>query len=144
VSKLIVDSYRSAYSNPSTGDPATTLSACDLSTLRNTATAITSLSDTLIAKLDTNLQAIIEARAATQTYAPGFSFHHVDLTEFLNQLTSRVTDQQIKDQAQLITRLISIGVVANYAGAERQHSYGSRGLAIYFPASEQEYVRDPF
>jgi hypothetical protein len=68
----------------------------------------------------------------------------VDLSQFLSELAKRTTDTAIKSQAQKIVSLVASGVIANYAGAERRGSYGSNGLAIYFPATQHDHTTDPY
>ena len=144
LAKTTVQSYQKYYSDPNTGDPQTTMAAFDLAQAQPLAASISALGDSLSAKIDNQLQLVIEARAATSIYAPGYNFYHVDLGQFLNQLKSRTSDQGIQSQADAVLNRISIGVVANYAGTERLGSYGSNGIAIYFPSSQHEYIGDPF
>lgn len=40
--------------------------------------------------------------------------------------------------------LIDSLVIDNYAGRLRQDNFGSRGLAIYFPANNEAYELDPY
>lgn len=144
LAKMTVESYRAAYSGPTLNDPTTTLAAFDLAQIQNLASGISDLSNSLIVNVDAEIQAIKEARAATPIYSPGYLFYHVDLGQFLDQLASRTTDKDIKDRAKAVRKILSSGVIANYAGAERLGSFGSTGLAIYFPSSKQEYLDDPY
>jgi hypothetical protein len=144
LAKMTVETYQATYTNPRNNDPATTLAAIDLSNLNDLGSAVSSLSSLLIARMDTELRAIIEARAAISTYAPGYAFYHVDLAQFLKELASRTKDPDIQSHARTVTSLISASVIANYAGLERLGTYGSNGIAVYFPRSKSEYVGDPF
>ena len=144
LAKATVASYQRYYTSASKGDPETTLSAVDLAQVQPLATSLSRLSDSLTARIDAELQAIIEARAATATYAPGYEFHHVDLAHFLNQLKPRTSDPEIRNRIDAVLEQIRRAVIANYAGAERQGAFGSNGIAIYFPRSQNEYVTDPF
>ena len=144
LAKATVQSYQKYYTDPSTGDPQTTMAAFDLAQSQPLAASISTLGDLLTAKLDSQVQSVIEARAATSVYAPGYNFYHVDLAQFLNQLKSRTSDQAVRGQVDTVLDRISTGVIANYAGSDRLGSYGSNGIAIYFPGSQHEYVGDPF
>jgi hypothetical protein len=144
LAKVTVQSYQKYYTDPDTGDPQTTMAAFDLAQAQPLATAISTLADSLSAKMDSQLQSVIEARAATSVYAPGYNFYHVDLGQFLTQLKSRTSDQAVRSQVDAVLNRISTGIIANYAGSERLGSYGSNGIAIYFASSQHEYIGDPF
>jgi len=144
LAKATVQSYQRFYTDPNTGDPATTMAAFDLAQAQPLAASLSTLADLLAAKLDSQVQSVIEARAASSVYAPGYNFYHVDLAQFLKQLKSRTSDNAIRSQIDMTLNQISTGVIANYAGADRLGSYGSNGIAIYFPDSQHEYVGDPF
>jgi len=144
MAKITVDAYKKYYTNPNTSDPETTMAAINLEQSQTLADSLSVLSDSLTRKIDNELQAIIEARSATSEYAPGYSFHHVDLAQFLKQLKRRSSDPQIRNQIDAVLSNINNAVVANYAGDERQSSYGSNGLAIYFAVSQRAYLTDPY
>ena len=144
MAKTTVASYQTYYTDPDTLDPDTTLSAVDLEQSQKLAKSISDLSDSLTQKIDIQLQSIIEARAATSPYAPGYSFHHVDLAHFLQQLKRRTSDPGIVKQIDAVLENITLAVKANYAGSERQGSYGSNGIAIYFPHTQRAYTTDPY
>jgi len=144
VAKMTVDSYRATYTSPETGDPATTLSAIDLGQVERVATTLSQLSDALISNIDLELQGLIESRAATSTYAPGYFFYHIDIVQFVSQLAARTANTTVKDAAMAVKNAVIAAVSGNYAGTERTGSYGSNGLAIYFPSSEHEHTGDPY
>jgi len=144
LAKITVAKYRDIYTAPATADTATTLAAFDLGRTAELATALSLLSDSLVAKLDAELQPIIETRASVLTYAPGYNFYHIDLGGFLKLLAGKVSDETIRAQIVAVQNVLSAGVVAKYAGQDRLGSYGSTGLAIYFPASEREHLGDPY
>jgi hypothetical protein len=144
MAKATVASYEAYYTDPDTFNPDTTLSAMDLEQSQKLAKSISDLSNGLTQKIDSQLQSIIEARSATSTYAPGYSFHHIDLAHFLKQLKRGTSDPEVMKQIDAVLDNIALAVKANYAGSERQGSYGSNGIAIYFPHSLRAYTTDPY
>jgi cysteine peptidase C11 family protein len=144
MAKATVASYEAYYTDPDTLDPDTTLSAMDLEQSQKLAKSISDLSNSLTQKIDNQLQSIIEARSATSTYAPGYSFHHIDLAHFLEELKRRTSDPEVVKQIDAVLQNTALAVKANYAGLERQGSYGSNGIAIYFPHSQRAYTTDPY
>jgi hypothetical protein len=144
LSNLLVRSYEKTYVNGTHSDPETTLSAVDLAETTNVASTMSNLSDTLVENIGNELQNIIEARASSSVYAPGRQFYHIDIKQFLDQLSRKTENPTIKNRITLASNALSKMVVANYAGSARQGSYGSNGLAIYFPSSESEHVNDPW
>lgn len=144
LAKTTVTSYAAAYPNSNAEGPETTLAAVDLSNTTQLAASISDLSTYLASKIDTELQDIIEARAATATYAPGYRFYHVDLVQFLRELSKRTNDGTVRDKSLKVINIISSMIIAKHAGADRLASYGSNGLAIYFPSTDKEHVGDPY
>ncbi len=144
LAKVTVDEYKQTYTAEATADPATTLAVFDLTKTAQLAKAVSDLGTSLTAKLDSELQGIIEARSSTMTYAPGYDFYHVDLGEFVRQLANKTSDQNVLSNIKTIQNVLSAGVVANYAGQDRLGAYGSTGLAIYFPATERDHLNDPY
>jgi hypothetical protein len=143
----VVDSYRAFYSKPDMldlGGNETTLSAYRLAGISDLAAAISSLSDTLMASLDSELQNIIDARAATSVFAPGYSFYHVDIVQFVSELAKRTKNETVRAHAQTIRERVTSEVFAKHTGSERQGAFGSFGLAIYFPSSAHEHINDPY
>lgn len=144
LARMTVDQYGKAYPPSSDDGPSVTLSAFDLSRTQDLAASISTLSESLMAKLDSVLQSVIEARAATMAYAPGYTFYHVDIGQFVNQLSARTSDPDVKAKALSSLSILSDAVVANYVGPDRLGAYGSKGLAIYFPGSEHDHLNDPY
>lgn len=138
---LTVNSYKSEYQKK---DPFTTLSAFDLEHTTPLVESIDTVSVMLQTELSKNFSAIREARRAVSRYAPQYDFHHIDLGKFLAELVTRTKDDNLQKAAKRTQEIIKKGVVANYAGAERRQSYGSTGLAIYFPSSLKEYTADQY
>ena len=143
----VVESYRAVYNRPEMLDQKgdeTTLSAYRLGGAKDLADSVSKLSDALVANMNTELPNITAARAATSVYAPMYQFYHVDLVQFLSELARRSKNAAIVAQSNAIVKLVSAAIIARHAGAKRQGSYGSYGLAIYFPASLHEYTDDPY
>jgi hypothetical protein len=141
MAKLAVESYRKTYETTS---PDTTLAAIDLSQIKTVASSISSVADQLTNNIKSNAQAIATARNSVQTYAPGYQFYHVDVVQFLSQMRKVTTDQSLITSIDTATKSINSAVIANYAGTDRQGTYGSHGLAIYFPARGADHLNDPF
>jgi hypothetical protein len=141
LAKLTVASYQTTYQGPTA---ATTLAAIDLTAMPRVASSVSSLADELNTKLNDNLQGIITARNATSTYAPGYQFYHVDLLAFLGNLSQQVSDPHLQGAISSTESTIRSSIIADYAGTQRQGSYGSFGLAIYFPATASDHANDPF
>lgn len=142
LAKIIVQSYQKTYEQIA---PDTTMSAVDLTKAGSIATTISAVADTLLVKLDSStVQPVVTARNATSTYAPGHQFYHVDASEFLSQLRSRNPSPELVSAIDHAASAVQGAIIANYSGTERQGSYGSRGLAIYFPARSADHLEDPF
>lgn len=144
LARTLVLSYQKRYIDDPYWGPSTTMSALDVGKTQSLATAISAFSNALSNKLDVQLQTVLEARHAQLTYAPGYSFYHVDLDKFLEQFASRTNDADLQQKAQAARQIIADSVVANYVGKDRGGAYGSKGLAIYFPASDTEHLGDPY
>lgn len=141
--KVLVESYRMYYESPDTEDTEVTLSAIDLSHMASLAELIDALADELRQKLPVELANIRQARKNCFVYAPGYGLHGIDLVHFCEQLGTATQDTALRSKAQAVGAAVSACVVANYAGPDRQDNYGSRGLAIYFPARRALFNTDP-
>jgi hypothetical protein len=143
--RLLVDSYSRTYV---TTDPETTLSAVNLSQGRISALAqaVSAFGDELTASLDTELPNIRGARESCTPYAPGRGFHGIDLHRFCEQLIARTTRPVLRERAQAVLQILNdqAFVISSYAGADRRGTFGSRGLAIYFPKTKASYASDSF
>jgi len=141
---LLVDSYRKRYGD----NDATTLSAIDLSKAEDVASAVSVLGDQLGNELNKNSNGVVQARTKCSVYAPNpFGdgkdyFQHIDLGYFCDQL--RGLDPEVKDAASKVRSKVKECVLANYASKQRMGSFGSTGLAIYFPKSGAIYKKDPY
>jgi hypothetical protein len=149
---LLVDSYQRRYGTATEflePIPVTTLSSIDLSKLDSLANAITAMSKSLITKFPAEKQNIKLARDECSVYAPNALgdgrdyFFHIDLTRFLERLVAHTQDQDIKNSANSALNIIQSSVLRNYAGENRKGgTYGSNGLAIYFPPNGSSYDND--
>jgi hypothetical protein len=147
--KLLVESFEKRYGpTAELGDPATTLSAVDLTKLDRLATAVTALSKSLTAKFNSEKANIKRARDECSVYAPDALgdkrdyFLHVDLAQFCKRLSAHTRDEEIKSKALSVLKTIDASILRNYAGADRQQNFGSSGLAIYFPPNGLSYEND--
>jgi hypothetical protein len=149
--KVLVDSFAQRYGTATEvrdPNPLTTLSAVDLTKLDQLAVAITSLSKGLIAKFNAEKSNIRSARESCSVYAPNALgdgrdyFLHVDLARFCDELVARSRDQEIRNKAAAVSAIIRSAVLRNYAGAARRGTFGSHGLAIYFPPDASSYEKD--
>ena len=143
--RLLVDSYNRNYVDE---DPETTLSAIDLSQgrINALAQAVSALGDELTASIATELANIRGARDSCTPYAPGRGYHGIDLHRFCEQLVARTTRPALRDRAQAVLQILNdpAFVINSYAGADRRGTFGSRGLAIYFPRTKSAFLSDPF
>jgi hypothetical protein len=149
--KVLVDSFEQRYGTASEFrdlNPLTTLSAVDLTKLDQLAAAITTLSKSLIAKFDSEKSNIRSARESCSVYAPDALgdgrdyFLHIDLARFCDELAARSRDQEIRNKAAAVSAIIRSAVLRNYAGTARRDTFGSHGLAIYFPPNASTYKKD--
>jgi hypothetical protein len=149
LAKLLVESYKNQYDS-TTG--TTTQSAVHLTQADALAQAISSLADSMRAKMDAEAQNIKAARDECDTFAPNpFEeptpkdyFFHIDFIRFCDRLIAHTADPQIRQKAQTARDLAAASVIATYAGRNRQGRYGANGLAIYFPASGSIYKSDQY
>lgn len=149
--KVLVASFEQRYGTATDvrdANPLTTLSAVDLTKVDQIAAAITTLSKSLIAKFKSEKSNIRLAREACSVYAPNALgdgrdyFLHVDLARFCDELVARSRDQEIRNKAAAVSAIIRSAVLRNYAGAGRRGTFGSHGLAIYFPPDGLTYKKD--
>jgi hypothetical protein len=149
--KVLVDSFEQRYGTATEvrdPNPNTTFSAVDLTKMDQLAAAITTLSKTLIVKFNSEKSNIKSAREACSVYAPNVLgdgrdyFLHVDLARFCDELAARTRDQEIRDKAAAVSAIIRSSVLRDYAGAARRGTFGSHGLAIYFPPDGLAYKQD--
>lgn len=141
--RLIVESYRQTYDGITSN---TTLSAIKLSGggMNRLAEAVSRLSRELMNSLAAEWQQVRDARRDCNVFAPGRGYHGVDLHRFATNLASASVSPGLRAAAAAVARLLERMVIHNYAGRERQGSFGGRGLSIYFPASRVAYWSDRY
>jgi hypothetical protein len=132
-----------SYARTTGASPSTTLSAIRLSAIDQAARSISAAADGLRHAMQTDLRSVAEARAACREYAPEDGrFHHVDAIRFFDELGTRTGDASLKELAGSASQSIKASVIKAFAGTGRRDSFGSNGLAIYFPASGRDYRED--
>lgn len=150
--KVLVSSYQKTYTATALADPSTTLSAIDLSQgkMDALAGAISDFGNELTANLNSDLVNIRGARDNCSQYAPGEGYYGIDLYRFCEQVAARTGSPPLREKAQVIMRLLENSltppqmVLQAYAGSDRQGTFGSHGLAIYFPATRAVFLSDSF
>jgi len=139
----IVNSYADAYQNK---DGTTTMSETDLSKANALALDTSLLAEKMMALLPAALAQITVARKACPYYAPDpFNdghdyFYHIDLGCFVDGL-SQAQDAELKDAAIKVKQDLKSAVLDRYAGSDRV-AFGSNGLCIYFPLTQNEFDGD--
>ena len=136
----IVDAYRRHY-DPI--DSETTLAAIRTSEIDALAQDVSELANECIANLNAHIASIRTARLACSEYAPGYGLHGIDLKRLSEQLALNVSNDGIEQAAQRVSNGVDACVIANYAGSDRLGSFGSSGLAVYFPSRRVLFDSDP-
>lgn len=146
LANLVVASYRDSYSST----PGTTFSAINLSKISLLATQISTLADSLSARLNDSSLIIAKARKLCREYAPNAFgdgkdyFHHIDLGYFCEKIAEQNISPLITSQAQTINSTLASTVISCYAHDTRKEHWGSNGLAIYFPRGNDDYLNDQY
>lgn len=153
--RILVQSYEARYSRETDfiePDPTTTLSAVRLASMNAVADLITRFADRMTAKLDDELANIKAARNDCSNYAPNpygedpprDYFYHIDFIRFSDRVAERAQDAELKRLAREARDAVRGTVELKYAGLARRGSFGSDGLAIYFPPGAVAYREDRF
>ena len=134
----LIDSYKNAYGGYKS---QTTLSAANLDNMSSIETATSALAQELVRLINNNkINSIKKVRMACQDYG---GKNTIDLQCFLRGIIEAKIDTNLTARANDATRAIKMSVFANYASTDRSiPSYGSNGLAIYFPASNVDFLAD--
>ncbi|OAF13132.1 hypothetical protein AXW67_18810 [Bradyrhizobium neotropicale] len=134
----IVASYKDRY-----GDfHMTTLSVIDLTTIDAAAAAISALADEIGKVLEAERIRIEIARSKLIPYGAGI-FTSIDLVAFLeNYIIAATSNPNTRSYAQFALDATKRTVLTNYASAFSAWNTGSRGIAIYFPASRYDFDDD--
>ncbi|WP_210184089.1 hypothetical protein, partial [Bradyrhizobium centrolobii] len=133
----IVASYKDRY-----GDfHMTTLSVIDLTTIDAAAAAISALADEIGKVLEAERIRIEIARSKLIPYGAGI-FTSIDLVAFLENYIAATSNPNTRSYAQFALDATKRTVLTNYASAFSAWNTGSRGIAIYFPASRYDIDDD--
>ncbi|KJC57516.1 hypothetical protein UP10_28455 [Bradyrhizobium sp. LTSPM299] len=141
LSSAVVAAYKNRY-----GDHhMTTLSVVDLSKIEATADAVSSFADALLNSIDSERAKVEQARSKLTTYGAGDGLYtSIDLPSFLELYIAETTESASRTRAQAALDLARQTVVINYASATSVRATGSKGIAIYFPASKSDFDADPY
>jgi hypothetical protein len=130
-------------------DQGRTLAAFDLERVGELTRAINWLSETLIERMDEERKAIGIARSRCTNYAYSGCdmgtkdcFFHIDLKRFVDELAALTKSEEVRAAAMRVSTVLKQARIDRYAGTERRGSYGSEGLAIYFPDTPQRFEFD--
>jgi len=145
--KALVVSYQKRYSpvpDNGFGDPTTTLAEFDLTQTEKLAADISALAVTLNNTLPDELENIRASRADCANFDPNDAvIYNIDLQRFCTQLASRTQNPELTTRLQTVNADLASSVLTNYHGADRGGTFGSFGLAIYFPRTGALYKTDP-
>jgi hypothetical protein len=75
-------------------------------------------------------------------FAPGRTFHHVDLIHFLDLYALATSNATLKSLATAARDKAANAVALSISGPGREE-WHPHGLAIYFPATAAEFDNDP-
>jgi hypothetical protein len=142
LAKIIVNSYRDQYGTSG----LTTLSAVEIKKLGPVAKSLSGIADSVTGKLSTERKAINDARGGIRTYgdtAPYYLVTSIDLDFFLERYGRQTKDKDILRAISDVRSGIKDAVLVNYASTRSLQQFGSRGLAIYFPANRANFLKDP-
>lgn len=132
-----------SYANHYTGnDEATTLSAVELKEINSVADAVDGLCVALAGVSSSDFSKVIAARAACETYAPGYGLHGIDLSHFAMQAAT-IVGGAVAPAAIAVQAAVKKAVIENYAGEDRRGAFGSNGIGIYFPQRRSYFQADP-
>ncbi|WP_316195619.1 MULTISPECIES: clostripain-related cysteine peptidase [unclassified Bradyrhizobium] len=140
LAKAVVASYQKRYGDVN----LTTLSALDLSRAEEVAGATSALGGELQRRLSSERGAIDKARSGITPYGQAARLAtSVDLDFFLERYGARTSNGTIKSLVDKLRASLKKMTIVNYASKRDLPMYGSRGLAIYFPATQADYDQDP-
>ncbi len=138
--QLLVSAYRDEYGNHEDA----TMSAVSLAKVGGLAKAVSAFAERARTKLAGQLKVLKKARTACANYAPGYGLNSIDLARFLGQVhDASAADAGLRDTARAALDALEGSVLGNYASTSRQGAFGSKGVAIYFPASKFAFESDP-
>jgi hypothetical protein len=138
LSKSIVASYQNTY--PHSG--AVTLSCVDLLLIQSLLDQLEVLSRSLINKMSTESNNLKIARNKCLKYARDIlKVNSIDLSLFLYHFMKSTNDPELQEVCGKIRSIIGLMVVSNFYSDDRNFkelvpSFGSFGVAIYFPSDK--------
>lgn len=139
---MIVSSYRDNYGD----NDSTTLSALDLKQVSSLASELSRLSDMILQKQTEFFPLVSAARATRGAYNDPANPVSIDLIGFLKALEEQAAAApgNAMLRAQIGKTMVAArrAVVANYASEIRGEPWGSHGIAIYFPATLDDFNND--
>jgi Clostripain family len=149
----LVDSYGAHYGNSGNA----TLSAIDLTQISPLVTALSSFATVAKAKFQSERPNLERSRTQLLNFGDWYSeswticadanvirFHGIDLAAFLNNLQSETQDPELSLSVSNVRKALQPVILKRYASsASNAPSFGSQGLAIYFPGSQKDYTCDP-
>ncbi|MGY3591492.1 hypothetical protein ACVIGB_008929 [Bradyrhizobium sp. USDA 4341] len=140
LAKAVVASYQKRYGDVN----LTTLSALDLTKTEEVAGATSALGDEMQRRLSAERSAIGKARSGITPYGQAARLvTSIDLDFFLERYRARTNDSAIKSLIDKLRASLRKMTIVNYASKRDLPLYGSRGLAVYFPATQTDYGQDP-
>jgi hypothetical protein len=148
----IVRSYKETYKDG--GD--TTLSAIDLTKVKNATQALARLSLLVKAKMQTEGPILAFTRLSFRTFGDWYAdswqdcqgskvmrFQSIDLVQFLKLYRRETKNVQIRREIARTEQRLKTLVIASYASSlSAGADHWASGLAIYFPSSEVDYQCD--
>jgi len=157
--KAIVKTYGEYYKKAK--NQRATLALIDLTKIGAVAEATSVFADALKDALDDHGKTIAATRktkvwafdpltcvtpaGSTKEECKGGIFHHVDLAKFAAAVAEETNDAGVVAAAQRLRTEIRGAVLANWAAPGREGGlFGSKGLAVYFPADAETFLNDPW
>jgi cysteine peptidase C11 family protein len=141
VSTLSVAAYQAEYGQTPS---QTTMSAIDESKISALANAIGDFASSAQPLLANNVAAFRQARSSLVSYGYSLPTHvSVDLILLTSRIAQAYSDPNLTAKAVKIKALVSEAVLKAYASSDMVNNYGSFGLAIFFPATANDFQTDP-
>ncbi|WOH63818.1 clostripain-related cysteine peptidase [Bradyrhizobium sp. BWA-3-5] len=139
LSNQLVAAYKNRY-----GDlQMTTLSVIDLSKVQTAATALSAFADVISNVLTSERISIETARSNLVPYAAGMGpLISIDLPSFLERYIEATSNRTTRTYAKTALDATKRMVLTNYASRYSSLNTGSKGVAIYFPASKYDFDTD--
>jgi Clostripain family len=138
VGRTVVQTYGETY--PS----SVTMAALDLEGMGEVARKFSLLAQRCTASLQTELDAVVRARADCESYAAEYGMSGIDAGRWLENFAGLTKNADLQERARKAREGIANCIIAKYASKDRDEGtkYGSTGLAIYFPKSGFAFSQD--